>query len=96
MTDKIEKMARAMATITHISPDTKQAAFMGSGSIPLGYGPEYWRTFVPFCHAALEALREPTPEMIQAGWLPASSSSDANHDEIKAAYKAMIDQARGK
>jgi hypothetical protein len=58
MTDMIEKMARAMATITHISPDTKQAAFMGSGSIPLGYGPEYWRTFVPFCHAALEALRD--------------------------------------
>lgn len=84
MTDMIEKMARAVRR-QQFERTRRLSAFDEN------YEPN--ENELADALAALEALREPTPEMVEAGWLPASSSSDANHDEIKAAYQAMIDKA---
>lgn len=52
---------------------------------------EVWREWIPYARAAIESMREPTKEMLNAG-MEVGGLCDR---EIEFTYQAMIDRALG-
>jgi hypothetical protein len=82
MTDSmVERVARALCAST------------GSSELVVAHS---WRAFEAHARAALAAMREPTDEMLHAGFL-ADEDDRMNGGEgiepLKSAWQAMIDEA---
>lgn len=77
MTDQgmIEKVARALVSAEGYNPD---ALMPGTGSL-------MWELAFPAACAAIEAMREPTDEMVIAG------CQHENMGDMAGRYRAMID-----
>jgi hypothetical protein len=91
MTDMKEKMARAMCAAGQRYCEQMHICDQGP---PCKCG--YWEIYLPAAHAALEAMREPTPEMINATFIyPDSDGAIYAIEGRRNIWQAMIDQARG-
>ena len=87
VSDKVREVAVAICQAEGENPHAKQPTERGRA-----HPVEKWETKVAHAQAAINALREPTPAMKQAGRdaIPVSLSDRAT----KNCFSAMIDQAR--
>jgi hypothetical protein len=93
MNEMIARLAHAIAAELGRQDDGQP--FLLDGDLRLEYLDQSDVDFAAVARAALEALREPTEGMADAGWAdldwgPGGSECDANP---RAAYRAMIDAA---
>jgi hypothetical protein len=80
MSEMVERVARALNDLAY----SRQEA---------SWSQDRWLLFVPHARAAIAAMRDPTPEMIQAA-LDAAVDADCQHDPTPDLYwRAMIDKA---
>lgn len=100
----VERVARAMAAsrggeIT--GPSRHRAAdefgWDGNGTYMCKYVESHWRKHVHAARAAIEAMREPTPAMIEAGFgrifVGRIDYKPSSAETTRDAYRAMIDAA---
>jgi hypothetical protein len=84
MNEMVERVARAIAGHNGYDPDDMSGAHNIGGPM--------WMAFVQEARAAIEAMREPTMDMVVAGteqWL----CEAAMEDRSEANWRAMIDEA---
>lgn len=77
----IEKVARALVTSSGLDPDQQYGR----------HGPE-WKLYVDNAKAAIEAMREPTPEMLVSEDIHWGYSCHVCGG-LKSGYETMIDAA---
>lgn len=78
MSEMVERMARAMATVLFEDADV----YWGLDPIPVAVE-KFWQDYDPAARAAIKAMREPTEGMISA----------ALDDDCRDIWTAMIDEA---
>lgn len=79
MDSMIEKVAKAMAE-----------PYMWVARTPAALKREPWREFIPAARAAIEAMREPTEAMVQAGESQMEPTDDRHHI-VSNVWQSMID-----
>lgn len=83
-----ERVARALSEEYGIPPDHIWNRIVEKpGETPVVFGQPAWQRFVKDARVAIEAMREPTKAMIEAGW------ADALAEDAGATWKSMIDAA---
>lgn len=89
MSSMIERVARGLARRAWPKFTAKDVPFiqynMAGGADR--YCDECWSYYAADARAAIEAMREPTKAMIEAGW------ADAQAEDAGATWKSMIDAA---
>lgn len=103
MTTMLERVARAICMATRIDPDRKyKSSDYSAATAPWEFA---WHAFQPEARAAIEAMREPTMEMLEAGNAAARERIDLGYydsqgyfidiepDLAMATLDAMIDAA---
>lgn len=78
MSDMITRVAKAICVASGHPWE-----FAGSG---------YRETCIDFARAALDAMREPTPEMVSAG-MGEVPEDGSEYEDVEDAWRAMIDAA---
>lgn len=81
----IERVARAICVDGGFNPDEQMP----------NNGPR-WRYYEPAARSAIQAMREPTEEMLDASWLLTGESEEMRsrtHNRYTRHYSAMIDEA---
>ena len=56
----------------------------------------YWENWIDDAVLCIKAMRDPTPDMIKAGFESISPSCDINPQELRIAWQAMIDSILSK
>jgi hypothetical protein len=91
MSEMIERVARALCVDAHggnLSPD----AILTCGPAS-EVGQPAWKFFEKRAHAAITAMREPTKEMLRAGFVRVNVSTEERPEGLLNPWHGMIDEA---
>lgn len=79
MTDMIERLARTLCLDAGDNPDSAAPAHPSSV--------QFWQLYMPAARHFVEAMREPTPQMVNAAW----DNAPIGQFDPDAAWRHMID-----
>ena len=88
----IEKIARAICVLLRRDPDFQGIQSPWDDKVPMPPNYKQWMNYSEEAKAAIEAMREPTKQMIKAGDEEIPDNMGYKND-AKGVYKAMIDKA---
>lgn len=81
--EMIERVARALAKSDGVDPDYRKC----------GIGIPKWERYVGEARAAIEAMREPTQEMLFDGQINLGAGGELDNENLKEVWGLMIDAA---
>jgi hypothetical protein len=97
----IERVARAICAATDVTPENALGGpFFDAPDAPYYFGePQQqaprWKLYVPAARAAIAAMREPTPGMVEAGDDTAGTLAITHDYSAYGTWQDMIDAALG-
>jgi hypothetical protein len=88
MSEMIERVCRALCSEWAVDPDGTEGFLLESAPLVPDKGEPNWTGYEPLARAVIEAMREPTEAMTDAGWRRIDERDDAAEN-----WRLMIDEA---